>query len=126
MATTQKQAYKNRKNWQAFVRAWHHPIISPPSAAARGGWMGCRTVAAPVVRCGCQFFLYYLLRFEVPGQNTISDSLFSDGAYKVIIAVLLAVLLTFGARLFLLRFSGGWGAWESLWIAGMCVTFVAW
>ena len=71
------------------------------------------------------FFLYYLLRFEVPGQHTISDSLFADGAYIVIMAVLLAVRLTFGV-LFLMRFSVGWGAWESLGIAGMCVTFVAW
>jgi hypothetical protein len=71
------------------------------------------------------FFLYYLLRFEVPGQNTISDSLFSDGAYLVIMAVLLAVRLTFGV-LFLMRFSNGWGAWESLGIAGMCVTFLSW
>ena len=86
---------------------------------------GAQTGVLGLCMVDAGFFLYYLLRFEVPDQSTISDSLFSDQGYMVIMAVLLAMRLAFGA-LFLQRFRQCWGAWESLGIAGMCVTFGAW
>jgi len=71
------------------------------------------------------FFCYYLFKIEMDQESTISDTLFADGGYRVMLTVLLACRLT-GAALFFLRFRFKHSAWEKTGYAGLALAFLGW
>lgn len=71
------------------------------------------------------FFCYYLFNYELDGQHTISDSLFGDGGYRVMLTCLLAARMT-GVWLFLLRFKTKNMPWEVTGYAGILLTLFGW
>jgi hypothetical protein len=71
------------------------------------------------------FFSYYLFNFEIARQSTISDTLFTDSGYKVVLTVLLACRLLGGA-FFLYRFRFKHCLWEWTGILGILVSFGGW
>ena len=71
------------------------------------------------------FFSYYLFNFEMIKQSTISDTIFTDTGYKVVLTFLLASRLL-GGGLFLLRFRFKHRLWEWAGYAGMAAAFGGW
>jgi hypothetical protein len=71
------------------------------------------------------FFSYYLFNFEIERESTISDTLFTDTGYQVVLTVLLACRLLGGA-FFLYRFRFKHCLWEWVGILGILVSFGGW
>lgn len=71
------------------------------------------------------FFSYYLLNFEMTRESTISDTLFTDTGYKVVLSVFLSLRLLGGA-LFLYRFRFKHWLWECLGYIGIIAALGGW
>ncbi len=71
------------------------------------------------------FFCYYLFRFEIARQSTISDTLFAMQEYRVVLTVLLALRLT-GGWMFLYRFRDKHHLWEMAGYLGLILALVGW
>ena len=71
------------------------------------------------------FFTYHFIAYQIPHQNTISDSLFDYGAYTVLLSVFLAARLL-GAVLYIFRFRNENTPWAITGFLGVFVTFFGW
>lgn len=71
------------------------------------------------------FFTYYFFAYQIPAQNTISDSLFDHGVYAALLSVFLALRLL-GVVLYLLRYRYENTPWVVAGFVGVCVTLFGW
>ena len=71
------------------------------------------------------FFCYYLFRFELGKQSTISDTLFTMPEYTVVLILLLAIRMTCGA-LFVYRFRYKHAGWEITGYIGVSLALLGW
>jgi hypothetical protein len=71
------------------------------------------------------FFCNYMIRYAISKESTISESLFSDVGYRVVLSVLLSLRLLAGA-MFLFRFRFKHKFWEISGYFWLCLTFAGW
>lgn len=71
------------------------------------------------------FFTYYLFRFELDKQNTISETLFTDAGYTIVLTTLLHSRLL-AVALFLCRFKKQHQAWQIAGFIGACLASIGW
>lgn len=71
------------------------------------------------------FFSYYLFNFELSRESTISDTLFTDTGYKIVLSIFLGLRLM-GGGFFLFRFRFRHCFWEWAGFLGIITTFVGW
>lgn len=71
------------------------------------------------------FFAYYMLRFEIQTQSTISDTLFSTPEYAITLSLTLTIRLMGGA-LYLYRFRYEYPKWEIIGYFGLVCALSGW
>lgn len=71
------------------------------------------------------FFTYHFIAYQIPRQNTISDSLFDHGAYAVLLSLFLVARLL-GAVLYIFRFRNENTPWAIAGFLGTFVTLFGW
>ena len=115
-------AYKNR------VGVSEQTMASPYSSSSCWGLPKTdRMQKALLALClfDLVFFCYYLFNFEIRRQSTISDTLFTMPEYTVVLSVLLAIRMMWGA-LFVHRFRYKHAGWEIAGYMGVSLALLGW